>query len=46
MIGRIHEVLTQKIFRINGDGNNERNDAVIPAGKEIVNIHEVTALDR
>ncbi|XP_010476998.1 PREDICTED: ras-related protein RABA6b [Camelina sativa] len=40
MIGRIHEVLTQKIVldsRPNGDGT------VIPAGTEIVNIHEVTA---
>ncbi|XP_010498208.1 PREDICTED: ras-related protein RABA6b-like isoform X2 [Camelina sativa] len=40
MIGRIHEVLTQKIAldnRPNGDGT------VIPAGTEIVNIHEVTA---
>ncbi|KAG7654709.1 P-loop containing nucleoside triphosphate hydrolase [Arabidopsis suecica] len=46
MIGRIHEVLTQKIVldnRLNGDGNNENNGAVIPASKEIVNIHEVTA---
>lgn len=44
MIGRIHEVLTQKIAldsRPNGD--SEGNGAVIPAGKEIVNIHEVTA---
>lgn len=46
MIGRIHEVLTQKIVldnRLNGDGNNESNGAVVPPGKEIVNIHEVTA---
>nr|AAF97836.1 Contains similarity to ras-related GTP binding protein from Oryza sativa gb/D13758 and is a member of the Ras PF/00071 family [Arabidopsis thaliana] len=38
MIGRIHEVLTQKIVldnRLNGDGNNESNGAVVPPGKEI-----------
>lgn len=46
MIGRIHEVLTQKTAvdnRPNGDGNNESNGAVIPPSKEIVNIHEFTA---
>ncbi|CAH2037036.1 unnamed protein product [Thlaspi arvense] len=44
MIGRIHEVLIQKIAldnKSNGDGNG--NSTSIPAGKEIVNIHEVTA---
>lgn len=46
MIGRIHEVLIQKITldnKSNGDGNSNSNDTVVPAGKEIVNIHEVTA---
>lgn len=40
MIGRIHEVLIQKIAldnKSNGEGT------VVPAGKEIVDIHEVTA---
>ncbi|KFK43983.1 hypothetical protein AALP_AA1G199500 [Arabis alpina] len=40
MIGRIHEVLIQKMVsdnKSNGDGT------VVPAGKEIVNIHEVSA---
>lgn len=50
MIGRIHEVVTQRIAsenksngaatpHINGNGNG----TVLPVGKEIVNIHEVTA---
>ncbi|EOA36627.1 hypothetical protein CARUB_v10011865mg [Capsella rubella] len=44
MIGRIHDVLIQKIAldnRPNGDGDG--NSTVVPAGTEIVNIHEVTA---
>ncbi|KAL1224037.1 Ras-related protein RABA6b [Cardamine amara subsp. amara] len=42
MIGRIHEVLIQKIA-IDNKSNGDGNDTVVPAGKEIVNIHEVTA---
>lgn len=46
MIGRIHEVLIQKIVldnKSNGEGNGNNGSTVVPAGKEIVNIHEVTA---
>lgn len=51
MIGRIHEVVTQRIAldnksngvattaQVNGNGNG----TVLPVGKEIVNINEVTA---
>ncbi|CAH8252706.1 unnamed protein product [Arabidopsis lyrata] len=50
MIGRIHEVLTQKTAvdnRPNGDGNNESNGAVIPPSSagywhvQVVHLHRV-----
>ncbi|CAA7032444.1 unnamed protein product [Microthlaspi erraticum] len=42
MIGRIHEVLIQK-FALDNKSNGEDGGTVVPAGKEIVDIHEVTA---
>ncbi|VVA91745.1 unnamed protein product [Arabis nemorensis] len=41
MIGRIHEVLIQK--SVSDNKSNGEGTTVVPAGKEIVNIHEVTA---
>ncbi|CAA0333236.1 unnamed protein product [Arabidopsis thaliana] len=50
MIGRIHEVVTQRIASENKSNgaatphiNSNGNGTVLPVGKEIVNIHEVTA---
>ncbi|CAN8292687.1 unnamed protein product [Cochlearia groenlandica] len=44
MIGRIHEVLSHKIvLEDKSNGDCDGNGTVVPAGKEIVNIHEVTA---
>ncbi|CAH8357230.1 unnamed protein product [Eruca vesicaria subsp. sativa] len=47
MIERIHEVLIQKMAsdhnKSNGEGDGGSNGTVVPAGREIVNIDEVTA---